>query len=737
MQRQEARPSYRFNKMRPDLIRQPGAKRIQVASSTSKREVAVSCADQLGWLPSVHSQHRPLKMSELQLSSMSNNPNALLEAGTRAAAELLGAEYSETAIQNALRVVGEAAKVHRVKIILQAPAAVGNAPFHQLVHEWWAPHLQSQASYGLSRFDDEDTREYLVPLQAGKSVWQLLDDVGPKFRNLFEKVGMKSMGVIPIFAAGAYAGMIAFDDCLQRRDFSAGQIQALTIVATALGAAIHRHELERQAVQRAESLKKANAALLRLNLALCGTADRLSAAKDPAAVTTEILRSVGTVLAPQGTGGVGLVRYFPAEGALRMTAYIVRGERVHIPELNRPFPVDSPTMVIPWKRVQTEDFIWGLTSDESALVPEARPFHEKLGAKAVAYIPLRHGQETTGFIGFNLLSDERPDAEQVDALRAISGHVALAAEVERLAEEARQTTIAREREAAARERVAELQKTNEAITGTLQKLASERDIGGTPEVVLLELARQTDAQACYWFEYCSDSNSLEATIRIEDGVVLDYAASDEPEWMKGPFSADITPAFRFLVDSGEFVRQSQAAQSNLLWPGVVEWHERHGRIESIAYVVRVGDQVLGLLGLAFRRYPEFTPSQERLIRALTNQLALALYIVRLSEQSRRDAIENEKEQAALQRAEQARRVSDFLVDVVENLSAGDDFRPALESVVGGLARALHAMHVFLFRYDRVQKTISLQVSCVEGRIRWGIAEKKCLFSHLHFQRISR
>lgn len=69
---------------------------------------------------------------------------------------------------------------------------------------------------------------------------------------------------------------------------------------------------------------------------------------------------------------------------------------------------------------------------------------------------------------------------------------------------------------------------------------------------------------------------------------------------------------------------------------------------------------------------------------------------------------------------QAKRVSEFLVESLGNLSSGGDLRVVLESVIVNLARTLGAAHVFLFRHDEAAHTLRLELACVDGYTRWGM-----------------
>jgi signal transduction histidine kinase len=375
----------------------------------------------------------------------------LLSSAAEALNRLLGSDDFDAAVADALRTVGEAARLHRVKVILPRAPRGGEAPSHDLTYEWWAPPLQSQASFGVTHFPDAVTdRDYLAHLRAGRNIFQFIDEVKPPLRSSFERVGMRSMGIVPIMIGTEYAGMVAFDDCAERRVFSSGEMDALAITGRAIGAAVSRREMQKREAQHAAQLAASNEAL-RCSL-----------------VT------------------------------------VSRG------------PIDR-----------------------------------------------------------------------------------------------------------------------------------------APELMLLEVARAAGAESCYWLAFDPAENALSVAIRIVDGRIAGPPA-DEPELFCRPFAADVTPAFAHLCAADSFVTLSAHAGSGLIWPGVLDWHRRHGRTEALAYVVRVGDKVLGVVGMAFTDRITMNETQEQLVRSLSDQFALALQLSRLAAESERAAVERSRA-AELQSANDAMR----------------------------------------------------------------------------------
>ena len=112
------------------------------------------------------------------------------------------------------------------------------------------------------------------------------------------------------------------------------------------------------------------------------------------------------------------------------------------------------------------------------------------------------------------------------------------------------------------------------------------------------------------------------------------------------------------------------------------------------------------------RSQPFTTAEIMLGESLAKQLGLAFRTARLAAQAQEAAVGREREI-------QASRLNDFLVRTVEGLSNGSDIRQALQTLVVELARTIQAAHLFLFRHNGADRSLTLELSFVEGRIRLG------------------
>jgi PAS domain S-box-containing protein len=172
--------------------------------------------------------------------------DAILEASGFAAQMFLRTERWEDAIEDVLHPLGEAAGVSRAHVFENITRTDGSqGSTHRF--EWCAPGIQPQ-------IDNPDTIDqpwnptqqgWLDRLGAGEPVAQLVRDLSGPERAEFDSQGIVSILDMPIFAGRQWWGTIGFDDCVQEREWTHAEIDALRVAASTLGSAIDRQRTER------------------------------------------------------------------------------------------------------------------------------------------------------------------------------------------------------------------------------------------------------------------------------------------------------------------------------------------------------------------------------------------------------------------------------------------------------------------------------------------------------------
>jgi len=120
-------------------------------------------------------------------------------------------------------------------------------------HEWAAPGVSPLIDPALStpmQFGDSGWRRWKDLLQRGVPVVGKTRDFPADEQVILRRERTRSLVVAPIFVDDAWWGFIGFDDCVQERDWSAVELDALKAAASTLGAAIGRQRADAVSARR-------------------------------------------------------------------------------------------------------------------------------------------------------------------------------------------------------------------------------------------------------------------------------------------------------------------------------------------------------------------------------------------------------------------------------------------------------------------------------------------------------
>ncbi len=390
--------------------------------------------------------------------------------------------------------------------------------------------------------------------------------------------------------------------------------------------------------------------------------DRLAQTTNVRAVILDMLREGSTIVDAQGVLECGLLLYDPASRLLRFEAMFANGVEVNLEgtPLQGPFPVDSEVLALPWRRIQQERWLWGLTEDASVLATTAREYHESKGTRSVAYLPLRRGQDCIGFVGFSLSSAHPPTAQQVDLLQSVGSQVALAVEVQRLATANEQALVARERQRLADLRSIELAKANSALQATIDAVTSLQSLDDFMPRVLSIVARAFEAVGAGYFEH--PEGTVYHRFWLEDGKLLGAAELPDLDPVHLPVVERLTRGFSVPPDHlGVNFRER-------LRPSIVHHRVATASPDMHALCVSRGwDWELNIplfandrtdAAITFFRHEgqPFTEADVSLAESLAKQISLARQVSRAAEREREITVARERA-AELGRANQVLRRS--------------------------------------------------------------------------------
>ncbi|MBI5506094.1 MAG: PAS domain S-box protein [Deltaproteobacteria bacterium] len=173
---------------------------------------------------------------------------AILETVAVAAHQFLRTPDWTRNIQEVLARLGSATGVSRAYALENHRGADGTLLMRQR-YEWVAPGMSPRA-------DNPELRD-LPWLAAG--LGRLMEELGrggtvhghvrefPETERAFlASQQIRSIAAVPVFVEGEWWGFIGFDECTRERDWSAAELDALSVAAGTLGAAIERQRASEQ-----------------------------------------------------------------------------------------------------------------------------------------------------------------------------------------------------------------------------------------------------------------------------------------------------------------------------------------------------------------------------------------------------------------------------------------------------------------------------------------------------------
>jgi signal transduction histidine kinase len=376
-----------------------------------------------------------------QINESLQRRESLLAASAKASRLLLEAPDVRAVIPKVLRLIGEAATVDRVNLMLTKAGPKGE-PLLSVVNEWVAEGVVPQLhDPTMSTCDERDFSAVCSELRAGRSVCLAKSDTAEEYVSVgFEGIGTKTKAIVPIFVASEFIGIVGFDNTKQRRAIDTAELAALETAAGVIGAAMHRERLvddvrrerERAAEERVAELAKANQVIR-------GNLERLASEPDLGSFMGHMLLEA--------------VRQFDADsGAVIVSKDSLQEWRIvaHVKDGQlepAPFATSVPFTGSPFTNMlanQQEPVYFDLEKETPDIWPGALAFHRREGYSGVVAYPLVFGARNVGFfiLGFRRNAQ---DVVRSELLVALGQQATLAVQLTRLAYSAKEAAVLVER----------------------------------------------------------------------------------------------------------------------------------------------------------------------------------------------------------------------------------------------------------------------------------------------------
>jgi signal transduction histidine kinase len=376
-----------------------------------------------------------------QISESLQRREELLAASAKASRLLLEAPDVRGVVPDVLRLIGEAAGVDRVNLML-SQAGPGGEPLLVVASEWAAvgvgSHLEDPV---MCTCDERDFSAVCSELRSGRSVClSKIDSPGELTAKGFEGIGTKTKAIVPIFVGGEFTGIVGFDNTKQRRAIDSAELSALETAAGVIGAALHRERLvddvrrarERAAEEKVTELAKANAVIR-------GNLERLASEPDLHGFMGQMLLET-TRQFDAASGSVIVSKDSLQEW--RILAH-VRDGQLDTP----PFATSVPFAGSPFTEVfgrSPEPRYMNIERGNWEIWPGALAFHRRENYSSVLIYPLVFGARNVGFFILSFRR-EAPEVQHSELLVALAQQATLAVQLTRLAYSAKEAAVLVER----------------------------------------------------------------------------------------------------------------------------------------------------------------------------------------------------------------------------------------------------------------------------------------------------
>lgn len=580
-------------------------------------------------LCAIESSEKLIKEKEIRIQSEKSKSKELLsinaeisqresmfETVAAAARALLeGGDYDES-IRSTLRLLCETLSLDRAALIQDIPTGRDDGPGMNLVtHEWYAPGQFSKRPKE-SKFGPYPSAEVWRKQRRGEIIKTTPQELDPDFGENQNREGVKSMIGIPIMIGNRNWGVMVFDDCKTKRQWSGYEVSIFETTSSCLAAAIRRREKETMV-----------RAISEITWSVFEGSDLFTSFDEVLKKIAKNLRLDRTVLFKE------VVREDGRKVHRVMNEW--NSEQVSSLKDQGLLEIPNETAENMLQELYAGRPAWILTED---FQESGRSVMERLGVKSTGCVPIRVNGVHWGAMNFDDCTHARKwDPIEKDTILAVANVVSSALERSAFLEEKKNLELAAlaEREKQVEEMKTLLKTTNNVLQSAFNLNGPRVEIDKIPELIALEIYKVSNASLLAWYDVTPDLKYLKVRFRIRNGVLVEDPEENEPMYMREVFRTDHLPHFDEWYHADEFI--IMGINPDKIWPENYEWHRSNGRVEATAYPLKLGDQPLGVFGIGFDVFNDVTDLKKDIIRALSNQFALADQLSRLSSQVKREA----------------------------------------------------------------------------------------------------
>jgi PAS domain S-box-containing protein len=463
-----------------------------------------------------------------------------------------------------------------------------------------------------------------------------------------------------------------------------------------------RHQAE-EAIQRSEQIARAQTAII------TATLQSMTREPTPDSFTGQVLRTIVEQL-----GGFAGTFWVPADAPGSVRVYLDLEDDRLVKAEDSGHPGRSPQRIIDLQRPPPAQIDDPKVFDFNHILnhPDYAPFREwalRRGVRTVLQVPMVFGSDIVGVYTVRFDHERTFDAQDLQLAKALALQATLAIRLTQLGEQAKSAAVAQERERAARERAAELNRTNAALQRTLARLVTAEAPSRLLENILQEAAAIVGAGMACIFQYVEDGDALRPRWCVLDAQALDLERDPRFTAWATPVPAAGSRAWRRVVGSSAHAWFLCGNDSDPILPYAPDWQRLMLHRSILAVPLLAGERALGFVAF-FLDHSEHPQQQHiELARVFGHQAGLALQLARLGERAQQAAVSQERV-AQLAQANQA------LTGTLERLATEPSLDTALGHVLAAVTHQLEAHSSTLWLYDMAEGLAHLHMVYEHQRI---------------------
>lgn len=278
--------------------------------------------------------------------------------------------------------------------------------------------------------------------------------------------------------------------------------------------------------------------------------------------------------------------------------------------------------------------------------PQSHAWHNAHGHRFVGCMPMLLGDDVIGFLGlaFDKSVVVPPSPERLEICHSLAQHATLAVRLTRLAEEARRSAVAREREIAAERRAADLADTNAALKLTLDATLFDPNLDAVLGQVLVAITRHLRSPASAVWLADGDTGRHAVRLVYHEGRVVEMTRQTEGV-LKGAWGRGRDLYFKDHLR----LRKPVVYQVDELLgadPRAGEFFRRLGFHTLLGIPLLLGEEVAGSLTVRFDTRRDLRAEDLELAQAMAHQATMAIQLTRLAERAGQAAVLGERTRLA-------------------------------------------------------------------------------------------